>query len=88
MEQRMVLVKYGEIHLKGLNRPYFKRLLRQRLQNNLEGMHCQVLEMQGRVFVSGFAQDTEAEVVERCQYLWGRGRKPGGPGGQDNGRYC
>lgn len=67
----MVLVKYGEIHLKGLNRPYFKRLLRQRLQNNLEGLHCQVLEMQGRVFVSGFAQDTEAEVVERCANTFG-----------------
>ena len=52
MEQRLVLVKYGEIHLKGLNRPFFKRLLRQRLANNLEGLHCEVREMQGRVFVS------------------------------------
>ncbi|MFR4007899.1 MAG: hypothetical protein ACLT0Y_00175 [Christensenellales bacterium] len=71
MEQRMVLVKYGEIHLKGLNRPYFKRLLRQRLQNNLEGMHCQVLEMQGRVFVSGFEADRETEVVKRCANTFG-----------------
>ena len=61
MEQRLVLVKYGEIHLKGLNRPFFKRLLRQRLTNNLEGLHCEVREMQGRVFVSGFAPEAEAE---------------------------
>ena len=45
MEQRLVLVKYGEIHLKGLNRPFFKRLLRQRLMNNLEGLHCEVREI-------------------------------------------
>ena len=71
MEQRLVLVKYGEIHLKGLNRPFFKRLLRQRLANNLEGLHCEVREMQGRVFVSGFAPEAEAEVVEQCANTFG-----------------
>ena len=71
MEQRLVLVKYGEIHLKGLNRPFFKRLLRQRLANNLEGLHCEVREMQGRDFVSGFAPEAEAEVVEQCANTFG-----------------
>ena len=88
MEQRLVLVKYGEIHLKGLNRPFFKRLLRQRLTNNLEGLHCEVREMQGRVFVSGFAPEAEAEVVEQCANTFGVvGGQPRGPGGQDLGSH-
>ena len=88
MEQRLVLVKYGEIHLKGLNRPFFKRLLRQRLTNNLEGLHCEVREMQGRVFVSGFAPEAEAEGCRAMrQHLWRRGGQPRGPGGQDLGSH-
>lgn len=29
--ERLLLIRYGEIFLKGLNRPYFENLLQQRL---------------------------------------------------------
>ena len=32
---KMILVRYGEIHLKGLNRPFFERLLLQALKGAL-----------------------------------------------------
>ncbi len=69
--ERLILVKYGEIHLKGLNRPYFKRLLIERLLEALAGFRCQVRETQGRIFVSGFAPEEEAEVAQRCANTFG-----------------
>ena len=55
--ERLLLVRYGEIHLKGLNRPFFKRMLKQRLIETLKGLNCYVYELHGRVFVSGFAPE-------------------------------
>ena len=72
MEQRLVLVKYGEIHLKGLNRPFSSGFCVSVWRIILEGLHCEVREMQGRVFfVSGFAPEAEAEVVEQCANTFG-----------------
>ncbi len=69
--ERILLIKYGEIHLKGLNRPFFKRLLIARLHEMLNGMHCRVYEMQGRVYVSGYEVEREEQVVARCRDTFG-----------------
>ena len=71
MMERLLLIKYGEIHLKGLNRPFFKRLLRQRLLENMQDLHCRVQELHGRVFVTGFAPADEPLVIERCIKTFG-----------------
>ena len=69
--ERLLLVRYGEIHLKGLNRPFFKRMLKQRLIETLKGLNCYVYELHGRVFVSGFAPEHEEEVIRRCANTFG-----------------
>ncbi len=69
--ERLILIKYGEIHLKGLNRPFFKRMLIERLAETLRGLHCDVYEMHGRVYVSQYDAADEAEAVARCQDTFG-----------------
>jgi thiamine biosynthesis protein ThiI len=69
--ERLILIKYGEIHLKGLNRPFFKRLLIKNLADSLRGYCCSVYEQQGRVYVSGFGETDEDEVVLRCKNTFG-----------------
>lgn len=71
MTERLILIKYGEIHLKGLNRPFFKRLLKQRLSEALEGLNCNIFELHGRVFVSGYNMRDEAEAITRCRQTFG-----------------
>ncbi len=71
MMERLLLIKYGEIHLKGLNRPFFKRLLKQRLLETLQGLHCAIFELHGRIFVSGYDEKDEAAVIQRCRNTFG-----------------
>lgn len=55
----VLLVRYAEIHLKGLNRPYFERSLMKRIELALRPLPAKVVREQGRVFVFGVP---EAEV--------------------------
>ncbi|MBR6027747.1 MAG: tRNA 4-thiouridine(8) synthase ThiI [Clostridia bacterium] len=56
----LLLVRYGEIFLKGLNRPYFLRALVRKVQQSVEGLHAQVWLHDGRILVAGFADMDEA----------------------------
>ena len=50
--RELLLVRFGEIHLKGLNRPYFMRLLTTRIKQAIEGQGAKVWLHDGRIFVS------------------------------------
>ncbi|MEZ4627723.1 MAG: hypothetical protein R2912_06445 [Eubacteriales bacterium] len=43
----VLLVRYAEIHLKGLNRPYFERSLMQRITLALRPLSVKVVREQG-----------------------------------------
>lgn len=47
----VLLVRFGEIHLKGLNRPYFLRLLTKRVKQAVEGDGANVWQSDGRIFI-------------------------------------
>ena len=70
MEQ-VLLVRYGEIHLKGLNRPFFERKL-------IDGIKCALIDMQptvrieqGRIFVWGIKEEQRDEAVDRLTRVFG-----------------
>ncbi len=49
-----ILVRYGEIHLKGLNRPYFERLLKSAIKNCIRRFKGSTVEKgEGRYYVRG-----------------------------------
>lgn len=70
MEQ-VLLVRYGEIHLKGLNRPYFERMLLERIRQVLQDMPISVERQQGRYYVWGLSGDMVAPAVERLSRVFG-----------------
>ena len=57
MEQ-VLLIRYDEIHLKGLNRPFFERKLIEGIKHSLSGLNATVHKEQGRIFVYGIARRT------------------------------
>ena len=68
----VLLVRYGEIHLKGLNRPYFERLLIRNMKHALkpfEGV-C-ITRGQGRFYVEGFAERDAQAVTDVLQKVFG-----------------
>lgn len=59
------LLRYGELHLKGLNRPHFEKLQKQAIARAIRQFPDARIERgQGRFFVTGLA-DTEGEAAAR-----------------------
>lgn len=57
--QELLLVRYGEIFLKGLNRPYFIRSLVRKVRYAVRGLNAEVWVHDGRIFVRGFSDMNE-----------------------------
>ncbi len=70
MEQALV-VRYAEIHLKGLNRPYFERMLTARIAEALRPLPARVVREQGRVFVDGIPSADIDEAADRLSRVFG-----------------
>ena len=66
-----ILLRYGEIHLKGTNRPFFERLLVQNIKAALQGYGCNVFRGDGRFYVNGFRPEQQEEVAERVKNVFG-----------------
>ncbi len=67
--RELLLVRYGEIFLKGLNRPYFIRALVRKIRYAVKGMGAQVWVHDGRIFVADF-EDLE-ECIEKVTKVFG-----------------
>ena len=69
MEQ-LILVRFGEIHLKGLNRPYFEhRLVREMKRRLFDEPQATVEKGDGRYYIRG-VQNLDA-VMERIRKVFG-----------------
>ena len=67
--KELLLVRYGEIFLKGLNRPYFIRALIRKIRYAMRNQSAQVWVHDGRIFVEGF-RDLDV-AVERITRIFG-----------------
>ena len=67
--RELLLVRYGEIFLKGLNRPYFIRALVRKIRYAVCGLGAEVWVHDGRIFVRGFS-DTD-ECISRVTKVFG-----------------
>ncbi|MDD4080886.1 MAG: tRNA 4-thiouridine(8) synthase ThiI [Eubacteriales bacterium] len=65
----ILLVKYAEIHLKGLNRPYFQNLLLKRVKEAVRPFSRDVQFYDSRIFIRGI-RDVDA-AVERVRKVFG-----------------
>ncbi len=67
----VLLVRYAEIHLKGLNRPFFERGLMKRISLALRPRNVRVVREQGRVFVFGLPEDAIDEAANKLTRVFG-----------------
>lgn len=67
--RNLLLVRYGEIFLKGLNRPFFLRSLVKRVRYAVNDLHGQVWLNDGRIFISEF--DDQDECIARVTKVFG-----------------
>lgn len=67
--RELLLVRYGEIFLKGLNRPYFIRELVKKVKHAVKDLSGQVWVHDGRIFVSDFTD--QEECIRRVTKVFG-----------------
>lgn len=68
--EKVVLIRYGEIHLKGHNRPFFERMLFKNIEKAVENIpNVQVIKAQGRYYIENF--DDEARVLDALTRVFG-----------------
>ena len=67
--RELLLVRYGEIFLKGLNRPYFLSALVKRVQHAVRDMGGHVWLHDGRIFVENFTDMDEC--IRRVTQVFG-----------------
>ena len=71
---KVVIIRYGEIFLKGKNRDYFESLLIKNIKHALYGIQCDFTRSQGRYFVENYDLGDEDDILYRlkkgfCIYL-------------------
>jgi len=70
--EHLLLVRYGEIFLKGLNRPFFEKLLVKRTREALEEFSgAEVIRGDGRFYISGYKEEDERAVIGRIREVFG-----------------
>ncbi|MEM2995114.1 MAG: tRNA uracil 4-sulfurtransferase ThiI [Candidatus Bathyarchaeia archaeon] len=67
-----VLIHYGELGLKGLNRPYFERKLIENIRKTLDGLEYKnVKKVQGRIVLELSEKSDTAKIREALQKVFG-----------------
>ena len=68
---RVIIIRYGEIFLKGKNKSYFESLLVSNIKTSLKDLNHTFNRSQGRFFVENFDEEDEQEIVERLKKVFG-----------------
>lgn len=69
--EKVIIVRYAEIHLKGKNRGYFERVFCVNLEKALKGIRHELRRTSGRYLVAGFQDRDAEEICERIARVFG-----------------
>lgn len=69
--EHVLIVRYSEIHLKGMNRPYFEKALVNRIRDAIPDPDIAVEREQGRIFVNGLSDENAYGYAERLCKVFG-----------------
>ena len=68
---KMILVRYSEIHLKGKNRGFFEKILAHNIQEAITKFGAKVSKISGRYVVEGYQDDEESLVIKSLKKVFG-----------------
>lgn len=68
---KVILLRFGEIFLKGRNRGYFEKCLVDNIKSALKGIDCKFVRLQGRYAVEGFDPALTDELVDKLTKVFG-----------------
>ena len=69
--EKVVIIRYSEIHLKGKNRGYFERVFAANMEKALKGVRHEIRRRSGRYLVENFLEGDEEVIVKRLCKVFG-----------------
>ena len=69
--EKVIIVRYCEIHLKGNNRGYFEKVFQENLERALRGIRHEIRRPSGRYIVENFDESRADEIVARLSKVFG-----------------
>lgn len=69
--EKVILIRFGEIFLKGKNRGFFEKSLLNNIKKTLSSIDANVVKVPGRFMVEGFSDDDEFDIIERLKKVAG-----------------
>lgn len=69
--EKVILIRFGEIFLKGKNRGFFEKSLLNNIKKSLESIDTEVVKVPGRFMVQCFKESDELEIIERLSRIAG-----------------
>ncbi|MDR1939890.1 MAG: tRNA 4-thiouridine(8) synthase ThiI [Clostridiales bacterium] len=69
--EKCILIRYGELFLKGGNRSFFESLLKKNIRESLKGLDFELSVSQARYYISGYDARCEYEITERLRRVFG-----------------
>lgn len=69
--EKVIIIRYCEIHLKGNNRGYFEKVFQENLERALKGLRHEIRRPSGRYIVEGFEEERADEIVARLSKVFG-----------------
>ena len=67
----VIIIRYGEIFLKGKNRGFFERAFETNLNRALRSFEHEIIKQSGRYIVREFNEDEIEEIVEKLKKVFG-----------------
>lgn len=71
MSDNVILIRFGELYLKGKNKSYFENTLKDNIRSKLDGLDCRLYFGRGRYVVKEYASEIEAEIITRLRQVFG-----------------
>lgn len=68
---KVIIVRYSEIHLKGKNRGYFERVFGINMEKSLKGIKHEIRRRSGRYLVECFDEDQTDLILEKLNKVFG-----------------
>ncbi len=69
--QKVIIIRYAEIYLKGKNRGFFENALETNVRRALKGFDYELFKQNGRYLVSKFNEENTDGIIEKLQKVFG-----------------
>ncbi len=69
--EKVIIIRYCELHLKGKNRGYFERIFAVNMERALKGVKHEIRRQSGRYLIENFDESETEEIISRLLKVFG-----------------